>query len=244
MSAYSKAPPSYSPTFPPSSFILAAHTASATALTEKLFHGRISQKDYDAQIIPTSIMSVTRVANIPIIMTIDDSLTAILALAVRGLDSSSANKESAKLYLWCPTEVLENIGIPIPVSSESVLLDQDGLKKLFKFMKEGDRNEQLLLAYEGDIAEAHHYKKLMTRDENREDDTDAMMDWRPTSSSSEGRRRRELWTEAERRRQDITQEYHGYVALRSTREFNRANEQHNREREVSRAEEREGHERR
>lgn len=242
MSAYSKAPPSYSPTFPPSPFNLAAHTASATALTEKLFHGRISQKDYDAQIIPTSIMSVTGVADIPIIMTIDDSLTAILAPAVRGLDSSSANKESAKLYLWCPTRVLETIGIPIPVSSESVLLDQDGLKKLFKLMKEGDRNEQLLLACEDDIAEVEHYKKLMTRHEDREDNTDATMDWRPTASSSESRRRREIWTEAERRRQNIMQEYHRDVALRRTREFNRANEQHHREREISRAEEREGHE--
>ena len=89
------------------------------------------------------------------------------------------------------------------MSSESVLLDQYGLKKLFKLMKEGDRNEQLLLACEDDIAEAEHYKKLMTRDEDREDDTDAMMDRRPTASSSEGRRRRELWTEAERRRQNI-----------------------------------------
>ena len=176
--------------------------ATATALTEKLFHGTISQHDYDAQILPTSIKSITRAASIPIIMTTHDTLTAILALAVRGLDVPSPNRERAKPYLWCSTRLLEFIDTPAPMSNEFVLLDQEGLKELFTFLKEGDRTERLLVACEGDVEEGEDLKMLVSREEDREDDTVAVKGWRRTASS-EGRRGRELWSEVERSAQNF-----------------------------------------
>ena len=190
MSIYSQAPPPAIPTIPPCPFHLAAHTASATALTEMLFHGIVSQRDYDAQILSTTIKSPIWAASVPIIMTTDDTLTAILAQAARGLHISPPNVESAKPYLWCSTRLLEFMGILVPVSGDSVLLDQNGLKNLFTYLKEGDLTDQLLIACEDEIVEAEYLKILVIREESREDDTPAVRGLRPIASS-EGRRGRE-----------------------------------------------------
>ena len=241
MSIYSQAPPPSAPTVPPRPFHLAAHTASATVLTEKLIHGTISQRDYDAQILSTTIKSAIMAASVPIIMTTDDTLPAILAQAARGLDMSPPNAASAKPYLWCSTKLLEFMGTPVPVSGDSILLDQKGLKNLFTILKEGDLTDRLLIACEGEVVEADYLKIVVTREESREDDTPAVRGSRPTAPS-EGRRAGELWSEVERSAQNSVQGHHRNPALRRTTGFYKASEQHGTESDPRRAKEKEGRE--
>lgn len=253
MSVHPRAAYVYKPTLQPSTINLAAHTLSATAVTEAFFHGRISQDDYDARILATCIISITRGAHAPIIMTTDDTLTTIHALAVRGLNISSdpIDREKAKLYLLCPKRFIELIGIPTPVSGEFVPLDQDGLKKLLTFIKGGDGGvDKLAIACEDDLVAAEDCKNLLTRAADLEDDTRVMRDWRPTASSGDGRGR-EIRSDVGSSAQNPGQAHHrnvalrstrSDVALRSTREFHRANEQHHTEREAPGASKKEGRE--
>ena len=249
MSVYQQAPAFYQPTFPPSQIHLAAHTANATALTKRLFEDRISQEDYDDQILATSIMSITRVASIPIVMTMDDTLATILAHAARGLEMSYENTERAKLYLLCPKGILESLDISAFMSDDLALLDRDGLNKLLKFMKGSDSShDELVIACEDDLEAPEMFKKLLSRVGDREDETVAMRNWRPTASSG-GRRARELWSEVGSSAQKLVQAHHRNVqahhrdaALRRTREFHKANEQHHMERGAPGAKGKEGRE--
>ena len=102
----------------------------------------------------------------PVIMTLDDSLAEVLAQAVNGLDMSSPVRQPKTLYLWCSTKLLHSIGRMHCVSGRSAILDRSSLKDLFWFIRDHDPFEQLLVAYEDDIAAGEHYTKLKTRDEN------------------------------------------------------------------------------
>ena len=226
-------PPPYTPTLPPRRFHLPAYTASATSLAEKLFHGRVSQDDFDAQTLCMSITSVTGAVSIPIIMTSDDTLTTILEHVAHDLNAGPANRERAEVCLWCPTKILESIGIPPPVSGQPVLLDQDGLKRLFTFLKESDQIEQLLLACDGDVADAELFRKLLSPEENRESDTHAARD-RPSTASPVCRSSLEiLLSQHESSAQNIVPGHHRNSALRNRREHNEsANEQQDTEQEA------------
>ena len=244
MSVHQQAPPFYESTFLPSPIRLAAHTASAIALTKRLFEDRISQEDYDDQIIATSIMSITRFASasIPIVMTMDDTLATIFAHAARGLEMSDEKTERAKLYLLCAKRILETLGIPAPVSGEFALLDRDGLKKVLKFIKRNDGGvDELVIAFGDRLEAAEMFKKLMTRVEDREDETRVMKDWRPTASSGGGRGR-ELWSELSSSAQNLVQAHYRNAALRRMGEPHKANEQHHMERRAPGAKEKEGRE--
>ena len=131
LSAHEEESPDATPTPPASRFKLAAHTPNATAMTEKLINGTISQKDYDKRIMSTSIKLITRVASMPVIMTLDDSLAEVLAQAVNGLDMSSPVRQQTTLYLWCSTKLLHSIGRMHCVSGRSAILDRSSLKDLF-----------------------------------------------------------------------------------------------------------------
>ena len=199
MSLCQEAPPSHKifVAAPPSRFNLTAHTASAIALTEGLFNGSISQDDYDAHILPTSIKSDSRYASIPIIMTTMDSPETILAVAIRGLGIPSANRESANLYLWCPRWVLSILGIPAPVSGELVRLDHIALTKVVTYMKERGGATKLELACEDGITNAEDLIKLVARRRELEDEFKAMMGPPPAPSSISGHPQgRRLWSDA------------------------------------------------
>lgn len=177
-------------------------------------------------------------------MTMDDTLTTILALAVRGLDNPSdpITRETAKLYLLCPQRIRERIGIPAPVSGDFVPLDQNGLKKLLTFIKGSAGGvDEFAIACEDDLAAAEDFKKLVTHALDLENEARVMRNWRPTSSSG-CRRGRELWSEVESSAQNLVQAHHRNVALRSTRESHRANEQDLPVQEAPGANEKEGRE--
>ena len=140
-------------------FQLAAHTASATALSEKLFNGHINKSDYDAQILPTTIKSAIKLASVPIIMTTDDSLAAILTQAGQEPDKSPPDREKVKLCLCCSTRLVGFIGLP--VSRDLVTLDRDELKKLLTFLRESNRTDQLLVTREDDILGPEYLKMVM-----------------------------------------------------------------------------------
>ena len=216
MSVHQQAPPFDEHSFPPSPIRLAAHTASATALTKRLFEDRISQENYDDQILATSINLITRIASIPIVMTMDDTLATILEHASRALGTTFENTERARLYLLCPKSVLEYLGIPAPVSGELALLDRDGLTKLLKFLQRGNGSDELVIACEDDLDAAEKVKKLMMRVEDQDDETRAMRNWRPTTSSG-GSRARELWSEVGSSAEKFVQTQHRNAALRRAR---------------------------
>ena len=127
--------------------------------------------------------------HVPIIMTTDDTLATILALAVRGLDDPSRpiDRDAAKLYLSCPKRILESMGIPAPVSSDLVLLDQDELKKLLTFLKGSHRSvDELIIACEDDVIRSEGLQKHWSRVKDQEDDTPEMRNQQPTASSGGG----------------------------------------------------------
>ena len=150
MSVNSKAPVPHTPINPPLPFSLAGHTLSAIALTGDFIFGRINQKEYDAKIVPVAIMSVAKRQSIPVFATVDDTLPTIIALTARGLGLSPG----AQLYLWCTVRVLEAIGIPEPAVNEFIPLDQDGLRKLFAFVKAGNGHQPFTLICEESKSEA------------------------------------------------------------------------------------------
>ena len=226
MSVHPRAAYLYKPTLQPSTLSLAAHTANATALTEALFQGGISQDDYDTRIVATCIMSMTRLMHVPIIMTTDDTLATILALAVRGLDDPSRpiDRDSAKLYLACPKRIFEAIGIPAPVSSELVPLDQDELKKLLTFLKGRHRSvDELVIACEDDVTRSEGLQKYWSRVKDQEDDARGTRNWQATASSGGGRER-EVGPGVGSIAQHLGQARHRNAALLSPREFLDANE--------------------
>ena len=163
-------------------FNLAAHTASATALSEKLFNGLISKRGYDAEILPTTIKSAIKQASIPIIMTTDDDLAAILTQASQGLDNSPSNREKGKLCLCVSTRLLGFIGLlSVPISQHSVTLDRDELKKVLTFLKESGRTDQFLLAGEDYIIGPDYLKIVMSPRRYPEDVVHSTEDWRLTT---------------------------------------------------------------
>ena len=91
-------------------FELEAHTESANALAEKLFYGQISQNDYDAQVYSATIASTDRAAPKPIIMTLDDTLAALLAYANRKFGIPLATAHLTKIYVLSSAEFNHAVG--------------------------------------------------------------------------------------------------------------------------------------
>ena len=76
---------------------LTAHTEGASALAERLFHGKVTQKDYDVPIYSTTMISMDRVTAVPITFTLNDSLTTLTAHAHQNLKIPLAKVETIKL---------------------------------------------------------------------------------------------------------------------------------------------------
>lgn len=129
-------------------FELEAHTESANALAEKLFYGQISQNDYDAQVYSATITSTDRAAPKPIIMTLDDTLAALLAYANRKFGIPLATAHLTKMYVLSSAEFNHAVG---GHTSPGVLmlLEQDNLKMVLTCMKQGSQTEQLFVEFDG-----------------------------------------------------------------------------------------------
>ena len=137
----------------PPSFQLAAHTDGANTLAERLFHGKISQKDYDVHIYSTTISSMNRVTSVPITLTMEDSLATLIAYAHQIFRIPLANVETTKLYVLWSEKVFGTIGSQsVPENLNS--LDQDTLHMVFIFMKASPQVEQLFIRFENHTAES------------------------------------------------------------------------------------------
>lgn len=131
---------------------LAAHTETANALAEKRSHGKISQKDYDAQIYSTTISSWDRVTSVPIILTLDDSLATLVAYAHREFQIPLVKAEKTKMYVLWSAKIFHAVGVHA-VPENLVLLDQDRLNMILTFMKASPQVEQLFVQFEKDVSE-------------------------------------------------------------------------------------------
>ncbi|CAD6567523.1 MAG: hypothetical protein ASARMPREDX12_000517 [Alectoria sarmentosa] len=152
MSFNPRAPTSRSgPTAPPR-FQLTAHTEGARALAESVFHGRISQDEYDAQVYSTTIVSTSRATSVPITLTLDDSLATLKAYAHHKFEVPLAKAERTRLYVFWSTKIFYAIGVHA-VPGNLDLLDQDTLKMILTFMKASTQVEQLLVQFEEDEVE-------------------------------------------------------------------------------------------
>ena len=171
----------------PSAVPLTATTASAIAVSERLFSGLISTEDYDAQALTTTIYSVTKLTYLPILMTMDDDPTAILTLAGPALGFGTPENEKNKVYLCCSTRTIGFVDFFAPISGDTVRLDQDALKRLYMYLKESDRTDQLLIAREDDIVGPDYLKMVLTDEEHREGDARTVEGLQPTASSSGNR---------------------------------------------------------
>ena len=150
MSLNTEAPRSQSAA--PPRFQLAAHTDGANTLAERLFHSKISQKDYDAHIYSTTISSMDRVTSVPVTLTMEDSLATLIAYAHQAFRIPLAKVETTKLYVLWSEKVFGTIGsqsVPEKLNS----LDQDTLHMVLMFMKASPQVEQLLVRFEYPKAE-------------------------------------------------------------------------------------------
>ena len=213
----------------PPSFQLAAHTDGANTLAEQLFHGKISQKDYDAHIYSTTISSMDRVTSVPITLTMEDSLATIIAYAHQIFRISLAKVETTKLYVLRSEKVFDTIGSQI-VPENLLSLDQDTLHMVLMFMKAIPQVEQLLVRFEHHTAEPAAERKSVTTEVDQaaaEDDILAPKEAKPYSlnatdrgclgrkeqSTSRKSKKRERPTEHDRKAQDSGQGYPPNFAL-------------------------------
>ena len=152
MSLGPRPPSPNSAALPKNQFELEAHTESANALAYKLLHGWISQKDYDAQIYSTTIASTDSATPLPIIMTLDDTLAALLAYASLKFGIPLAKAHMTKMYVLSSAEIIHALG---GHTSPGVLLllDQDKLEMVLTCMKQGSQVEQLFVEFGDDMAE-------------------------------------------------------------------------------------------
>lgn len=127
-------------------FDLEAHTESANALAEQLFYGQISQTDYDARIYSATIVSTDRAVPKPIIMTLDDTLAALLAYANRKFGMPLATAHLTKMYVLSSAEIIHAVGAHTS-PGVMMLLEQDNLKMVLTCMKQGSQMEQLFVEF-------------------------------------------------------------------------------------------------
>ncbi len=144
---------------------LAAHTKAANVLAQGLFRGRISQKDYNAQIYSTSIVSTDRTKSVPIILTLDDTLATLMDHANREFKIPPAKVQAAKMYVLWSKKIFQ-ASVICPVPENLVLLDQDTLKMTLTFMKASPQVEQLLVDFEGDATALAPGSKVAAREVN------------------------------------------------------------------------------
>ena len=128
---------------------LSAHTDGANTLAEQLFHGKISQKDYNAHIYSTTISSVT---SVPITLTMEDSLATLIAYAHQSFRIPLAKVKTTKLYVLWSKNIVGAIGSQsVPENLNS--LKQDTLHMALTFMKASPQVEKLLVRFEHPLAE-------------------------------------------------------------------------------------------
>ena len=133
-------------------FQLAAHTETANALAEKMFEGKISQKDYDAQTYCTTILSSDRSLSVPIVLSSYDSVATLKAYAHRRFKIPLAEAETTKLYGLWSKKVFYACGVHT-VPENLVLLDPDTFSMILQFMKASPQVEQLLVQFKEDDEE-------------------------------------------------------------------------------------------
>ena len=152
MSLDPRPPSPNSAALPKNQFELEAHTESANALAQKLLHGWISQKDYDAQIYSTTIASTDRATPIPIITTLDETLAALLAYANLKFGIPLAKAHMTKMYVLPSAEIIYAMG-GHALPGILFLLDQDKLEMVLRCMKQGSQVKQFFVEFEDDMAE-------------------------------------------------------------------------------------------
>ena len=133
-------------------FQLAAHTETANTLAEKMFEGKISRKDYDAQTYSTTILSNDRSLSVPIVLSSYDSIATLKAYAHRHFKIPLAEAETTKLYGLWSKKVFYACGVHT-VPENLVLLDPDTFSMILEFMKASPQVEQLLVQFKEDDEE-------------------------------------------------------------------------------------------
>ncbi|KAM0799910.1 hypothetical protein BDR22DRAFT_889881 [Usnea florida] len=133
-------------------FQLAAHTETANALAEKMFEGKISQKDYDAQTYSTTILSNDRSLSVPIVLSSYDSLATLKVYAHRRFKVPLAEADTTKMYGLWSKKVFYACGVHT-VPENLVLLDPDTFSMILQFMKASPQVEQLLVQFKEDDEE-------------------------------------------------------------------------------------------
>ena len=131
---------------------LAAHTERASLLAERLFHGKISQHDYDAQVHATSIVSADLVSTVPIVLALDDTLDALIAYANREFSIRPPRGHVTELYVPWSMKLFYAVSIH-PPADNMVLLDEDRLEMILAFMQESTEMEQFFVQVEKDVKE-------------------------------------------------------------------------------------------
>ena len=133
-------------------FQLAAHTETANALAEKVFDGKFSQKNYDAQTYSTTILSNDRSLSVPIVLSSYDSLATLKAYAHRCFKIPLAKAETTKLFALWSKKVFYACGVHT-VPENLVLLEPDTFTMILEFMKASPQVEQLLVQFKEDDEE-------------------------------------------------------------------------------------------
>ena len=133
-------------------FRLAAHTETANALAEKMFQGKISQKDYDTQTYSTTILSNDRSLSVPIVLSSYDSIATLKVYAHRSFEIPLTEAETTKLYGLWSKKVFYACGVHT-VPENLVLLDPDTFSMILEFMKASPQVEQLLVHFKEDDEE-------------------------------------------------------------------------------------------
>ena len=163
--SYSRAPPKFK-------LKLAAHTERANLLAERLFHGKISQHDYDAQIYATSIVSADLVSTVPIILALDDTLDALIAYANREFSIRPTRGYVTNLYVPWSGKLFYALSVH-PMADNMVLLDEDRLETVLAYMQESTEMEQLFVQVEKDVGVRDHSEALALQLSQAEAEEDA-----------------------------------------------------------------------
>ena len=173
----------------PKRTLLTAHTERANALAEKLFQGKINQEEYDAQTFSTTILSAEKLASVPIVLTLDDTLDTLQIYAHRKFKIPSTKVETTNLYvLWSKKVFYAAAAHVVPENME--LLDQDNLNMILTFMKASPQVEQLVVKVAEDVKEGTIERESTAVEINRfgdEDDTPAKKEGRSIPTSAKDR---------------------------------------------------------
>ena len=128
-------------------FQLAAHTDRANKLVERLYYSQISQSEYDAQILATSITSPIRAKSVPIVLTLDDTLATVINHANQAFKFPLAEIKSTQLFVQWAKKTFKTAG-EHRIPRSLLLLDEENLEMALKFMKASSYVEQLIVEFE------------------------------------------------------------------------------------------------